>query len=85
MSSRRALITLCVPLLAAGCGFRPMYGQGGQHEDVQVAASLAAVRVGLITERQGQLLRRRLEQGLAPKGREGVRAQYDLRIGLSYA
>lgn len=62
-----------------------MYGQGGQREDVQVAASLAAVRVGLITERQGQLLRRRLEQGLAPKGREGVRAQYDLRVGLSYA
>jgi LPS-assembly lipoprotein len=38
----------------------------------------------LITERQGQLLRRRLEQGLAPKGREGVRPQYDLRVGLAY-
>jgi LPS-assembly lipoprotein len=61
-----------------------MYGQGGGREDAQVSASLAAVKVGLITERQGQLLRRRLEQGLAPKGREGVRPQYDLRAGLAY-
>ncbi|MCA3426547.1 MAG: hypothetical protein INF34_07580, partial [Roseomonas sp.] len=84
MSSRRALIALGLPLLAAGCGFRPMYGQGGGREDAQVSASLAAVKVGLITERQGQLLRRRLEEGLAPKGREGVRPQYDLRVGLGY-
>jgi LPS-assembly lipoprotein len=61
-----------------------MYGQGDGVEDARVAASLAAVKVGLITERQGQLLRRRLEQGLAPKGREGVRPQYDLRVGLAY-
>jgi len=61
-----------------------MYGQGGGREDAQVSASLAAVKVGLITERQGQLLRRRLEEGLAPKGREGVRPQYDLRVGLAY-
>jgi LPS-assembly lipoprotein len=84
LSSRRALIALGLPLLAAGCGFRPMYGQGGGREDAQVSASLAAVKVGLITERQGQLLRRRLEEGLAPKGREGVRPQYDLRVGLGY-
>jgi LPS-assembly lipoprotein len=61
-----------------------MYGQGGGQGDPQVAASLAAVRVGLITERQGQLMRRRLEEGLAPKGRGAVRAQYDLRVGLTY-
>jgi LPS-assembly lipoprotein len=84
LSSRRAFIALGVPLLAAGCGFRPMYGQGSGPEDAKVAASLAAVKVGLITERQGQLLRRRLEQGLAPKGQEGVRPQYDLRVGLAY-
>ena len=84
MSSRRALIALGLPLLAAGCGFRPMYGQRGGQEDAQVAASLAAVKIGLITERQGQLLRRRLEEGLAPKGREGVPPKYDLRVGLGY-
>jgi LPS-assembly lipoprotein len=83
-TTRRALIALGLPLLAAGCGFRPMYGQGSGPEVSRVAASLAAVKIGLITERQGQLLRRRLEQGLAPKGREGVRPQYDLRVGLAY-
>lgn len=83
-TTRRALIALGVPFLAAGCGFRPMYGQGSGPEDAKVAASLAAVKVGLITERQGQLLRRRLEQGLAPKGRAGVPPKYDLRVGLAY-
>lgn len=85
LSSRRALIALGLPMLAAGCGFRPLYGPGSGQEDAQVAASLAAVKVGLITERQGQLMRRRLEEGLAPKGREGVQPRYDLRVGLGYA
>ncbi|MCA3279796.1 MAG: hypothetical protein ING10_11050 [Roseomonas sp.] len=85
MSSRRALIALGLPLLAAGCGFRPMYGRSGLSEDAQVSDALAAVKVGLITERQGQLLRRRLEEGLAPKGRGTVTAKYDLRVGLGYA
>ena len=84
MLSRRALIALSLPLLAAGCGFRPMHGRSGSREDTEVAAALAAVKVGLITERQGQLLRRRLEQGLAPNGRGAVAAKYDLRVGLGY-
>ena len=84
MLSRRSLIALGLPLLAAGCGFRPMHGRSGSREDTEVAAALAAVKVGLITERQGQLLRRRLEQGLAPNGRGAVAAKYDLRVGLGY-
>ncbi len=75
---------LGVPLLAAGCGFRPMYGQGSGPEDARVAASLASVNLGLMLERHGQLMRRHLEQGLAPGGREGVPAKYDLRVGLAY-
>ena len=84
LSSRRALIALGLPLLAAGCGFRPMHGRSGLREDAQVSDALAAVKVGLITERQGQLMRRRLEEGLAPAGRGVVTAKYDLRIGLGY-
>ena len=61
-----------------------MHARGGGQEDTQVTASLAAVKVGLITERQGQLLRRRLEQGLAPNGRGAVTAKYDLRVGIGY-
>jgi LPS-assembly lipoprotein len=84
LSSRRALIALGLPLLAAGCGFRPMHGRSGMREDAQVSDALAAVKVGLITERQGQLMRRRLEEGLAPVGRGTFTAKYDLRVGLSY-
>jgi LPS-assembly lipoprotein len=84
LSSRRALIALGLPLLVTGCGFRPMHARVGTQEDAQVTASLAAVKIGLITERQGQLLRRRLEQGLAPNGRGAVPAKYDLRVGIGY-
>jgi LPS-assembly lipoprotein len=61
-----------------------MHARRGTEEDAQVAASLAAVKVGLITERQGQLMRRRLEEGLAPAGRGAVTARYDLRVGMAY-
>ena len=84
LSSRRALIALGLPLLVTGCGFRAMHARGGTQEDAQVTASLAAVKIGLITERQGQLLRRRLEQSLAPNGRGSVPAKYDLRVGVGY-
>ncbi len=62
-----------------------MHGRSGVREDAQVSNALAAVKVGLITERQGQLLRRRLEEGLAPAGRGAGTARYDLRVGLAYA
>lgn len=74
MSSRRALIAL---LALGGCGFRPMYGPRPEGATV----GLETVRVGLITERNGQLLRRHLEQRL---GRGNVPARYDLRVGLAY-
>lgn len=84
MSSRRAFLTASLPLLAAGCGFRPLHGRRGGPEDAKVAADFASVKVGLITERQGQLMRRRLEEGLAPAGSGVVTAKYDLRVGLIY-
>ena len=76
---------LGLPLLVAGCGFRPMHARRESEADTQVAASLAAVKVGLITERQGQLMRRRLEEGLAPAGRGAVTAKYELRVGIGYS
>ena len=74
-SPRRALLGV---LLLSGCGFRPLYGPRPQGA---ATASLAAIRVGLIAERHGQLLRRALEDRL----RSGTAvARYDLRVGLSY-
>jgi len=84
LSSRRAILLLGLPFLAAGCGFRPMHARRGPEEDTRVAAALAAVKVGVIAERRGQLMRRRLEEGLAPMGRGAVTAKYDLRVSLGY-
>ncbi|WP_198372359.1 LPS assembly lipoprotein LptE [Roseomonas rosulenta] len=77
MSSRRALIALPGALLA-GCGFRPLYGP---REAGSATAGLETIRVGLIPERNGQLLRRQLEQRL---GQGGAQMRYDLRVGLAY-
>lgn len=74
MSSRRSLIAL---LGLGGCGFRPLYGPPPEGRQVP---GLETVRVGLITERNGQLLRRNLEQRLGTTGLP----RYDLRVGLSY-
>ena len=62
-----------------------MHGRSGLRENAQVSDALAAVKVGLITERQGQLMRRRLEEGLAPAGRGTFTAKYDLRVGIGYS
>jgi LPS-assembly lipoprotein len=91
--SRRALLarlTGAGGVLAAlpGCGFRPLYGEGGGLAPIEAAgpiqAELAAVQVGLIPERGGQLLRRALEQRLGSSNRP-VPARYDLRVSLAFA
>jgi LPS-assembly lipoprotein len=84
-SSRRRLLGLAGLLGLSGCGFRPLYapvteadGTGSDLRD-----ELAAVRVGNIGERSGQLLRRDLQrrfEGAAP----GTAARYNLAIGLSF-
>ena len=66
MFSRRAsLLGLGGGLLGlAGCGFRPLYApvttEDGGAEDIR--NELAAVRIGNIPERSGQLLRRDLQR-----------------------
>jgi len=66
----------------AGCGFRPLYGpSAGTDAGEDIRAELAAVRVALIPERFGQLLRRDLQrrfEGAAP----GVQARYLLTVGV---
>ncbi|MBR0672635.1 LPS assembly lipoprotein LptE [Neoroseomonas soli] len=74
-SPRRAVLGL---LLLSGCGFRPLYGP---RPEAEPASGLETIRVGLITERNGQLLRRHLEDRL----RSGAApTRYDLRVGLAY-
>ncbi|MBX9702239.1 MAG: hypothetical protein K2X74_22575 [Acetobacteraceae bacterium] len=83
----RRLGLLPVALAAAGCGFRPMYGPvesstGGAPADL--APELAAVRIGDMPERFGQVMRRELQrrfEGTAP----GTQARYILYPGVSFS
>ncbi len=76
---RRRLLALPA-LVLGGCGFRPLYGE--RPASTAASPGLSAVRVGLISERNGQLLRRRLEELVGASGTTTTR--YDLRVGLAY-
>ncbi|MEI6158379.1 MAG: LPS assembly lipoprotein LptE [Roseococcus sp.] len=93
MSSRRAFLAAPLGLLA-GCGFQPVYAPGGgtnasagggiAQNDPSLRRALAAVRVSIIPERNGQILRRTLQrrfEGLEP----GIQGRYELDVFLSYA
>ncbi len=58
MIGRRALV-LGLAAMTAGCGFHPVYGEGQP-----ASATLAAVYVGIIPNRSGQLLRQALQARL---------------------
>ncbi len=68
-----------VVLALGGCGFRPLYGQreGGGATD-----HMAAVRVGVIEDRAGQLLRNALLEQLQPGGQPGL-PLYALNVKLT--
>ena len=78
------------PLLAVtGCGFHPLYGPGGgvnpassgmaARTEPGLRLALASIRVNIIPDRSGQVLRRTLERNLA--GLEpGTQARYGLDV-----
>lgn len=78
-------------MLALGaCGFRPLYGPQGEvsgsvagDNEPRLRDSLAAVRVGIIPERNGQLMRRALQRQLEGN-QAGVQARYELDVTLAY-
>ncbi len=89
--TRRLLLAraLAAPALlgAAGCGFEPMYGgraagnPAGPAPAPALAAELAAVRIALVPERTGQLLRRAVQHRLEQSGGTAT-PRYDLRVAL---
>lgn len=87
MSSRRALVLGAAGLLG-GCGFRPLYAPDGSvntgtSTSPALADEMAAVRVALIGERTGQVLRRTLQRRLEGS-RSGVASRYELQAGITY-
>jgi LPS-assembly lipoprotein len=73
-----AAALLAAALGLAGCGFQPLYGEGpaGPADE-----RFAEIRVGVIPERSGQILRNFLIQRLNPGGRPADPA-YTLAVSL---
>jgi LPS-assembly lipoprotein len=83
MARRRAAVLMVVApcvLLAAGCGFRPLYGQSGGGD----AATLATVEIEPIPDRIGQKMRTLLRERLSPKG-PSDRSLFRLSVSLTEA
>jgi len=74
--SRRQILRLCCAVSGAGavlglagCGFRPVYGTGSADGGNNAADDLAATRIGIIEDRDGQILHNLLLDRFNPGGR----------------
>lgn len=80
--NRRALVSLGLAALLPGCGFEPLYASGAGGKPSVAQADLAAISVGIIPDRQGQLLRQALQDRFERQG-VGVAHRYDLSVGFT--
>jgi|HubBroStandDraft_1064217.scaffolds.fasta_scaffold00026_71 LPS-assembly lipoprotein len=79
MSSLRLIAASAVCLTTAGCGFQPLYGEGGASD--ALATRLASIRVAQISERFGQVMTNTLHDGLNPHAMQ-VPIAYQLEVAL---
>jgi LPS-assembly lipoprotein len=70
-------LTTALAVTAAGCGFQPIHGQRSEAS----GTALAAIDIGLIADRTGQMLRNELLQQMQPQGGT-TPARYGLAITL---
>ena len=75
---RPAALLVALGLSVAACGFEPMYGE---HQGATVRAELETVRVALIANRAGQLLRRYMLDHMHA-GEQQAGARYELEVRL---
>lgn len=68
-------------LLLSACGFQPMYGKRAP-EAAPLSADLAAIEVGVIPDRSGQLLRNELIHLLNPASDAAPPRRYTLAVAL---
>ena len=74
----RWLCSVLLMGLCIGCGFQPLMGRS---DAPAVQENLAQIRVDMIPDRSGQILRNYLLDGLVPKGVEG-QPRYRLQVVL---
>lgn len=65
MPARRPLLSLAVAAALGACGFEPLYGR---FNDRSITDQLAGIKIGMIENRSGQILRNQLIDGLSPRG-----------------
>ena len=68
-------------VLLSACGFQPMYGKRAP-EAAPLSADLAAIEVGVIPDRSGQLLRNELIHLLNPASDAAPPRRYTLAVAL---
>jgi len=79
MLARRGFLGLLGPVLLGGCGFHPLYARNANGDVGPVQTELAAISVGIIPDRPGQLLRQALQERFQ-LGADGVARRYDLSV-----
>jgi LPS-assembly lipoprotein len=79
---RRTLLSLALGASLPGCGFRPVYMPTASGGPGVASRELAAIDVGIIPDRPGQLLRQALQKRFEGAG-GGVVRKYAL--GVSYS
>lgn len=79
MWSYRGVVVLLLMTVLAGCGFRPMYGGTGSSTDVP--DEFSAIKIDLVADRTGQLLRNHLLDLLTPRG-QPAKPLYVLKVTL---
>ena len=80
--SRRRPAALVLLLLLGGCGFHPLYASAQNGAAGPAASGLAAISVGQIPDRTGQLLRLALEERFERSGL-ALAHLYDLNVTFS--
>lgn len=79
---RRRLLLLGVAGTVAGCGFQPVYMPTASGRPGPAERNLAAIKVNLIPERPGQLLRQALQERLGSDSGD-VPVRYSLAVNFS--
>jgi len=72
---------LCLGLVLAGCGYRPLYGQHGA-DNASVVDELALIRIEAIPDRTGQQMYNMLRERLNPYGKP-EQPKYALSVALT--
>lgn len=79
MLNRRGILGLAAASLLSGCGFQPLYMPTASGKAGVAQRELAAISVGVIHERAGQLLRQALQERFEASGETAPRA-YELTV-----